>query len=235
MIDTQWLTRGNIVVHRTGCFFFACTNLADVEALLEQHTFVLDGRICNVRRCNRYTVPASANFDFTRLWIRVYGLPLGFLDPEWAVKTLELVELEETLDYDGDGLPEEPEFREFCNHSDYVASRRIHARMEAFEAQGRTVLYDPNNHNFYSNMVEGSQENFNTRNTRVNLIVLAQDFEYNDDSSGDSGNNDNDGADDNDDMDNENNDEGDDDVNDDDDEPPDFNQDDTDDSNSHSD
>uniref|UniRef100_A0A803MA65 DUF4283 domain-containing protein n=1 Tax=Chenopodium quinoa TaxID=63459 RepID=A0A803MA65_CHEQI len=47
----------------------------------------------------------------TRLWIRVYGLPLGFLDPEWAVKTLDLVGLVETLEYDGDGLPDEPEFR----------------------------------------------------------------------------------------------------------------------------
>uniref|UniRef100_A0A803MZF7 Reverse transcriptase zinc-binding domain-containing protein n=1 Tax=Chenopodium quinoa TaxID=63459 RepID=A0A803MZF7_CHEQI len=46
-----------------------------------------------------------------RLWIRVYDLPLGLLDPEWAVKTLDLVGLVETLDYDGDGLLEEPEFR----------------------------------------------------------------------------------------------------------------------------
>uniref|UniRef100_A0A803MX91 DUF4283 domain-containing protein n=1 Tax=Chenopodium quinoa TaxID=63459 RepID=A0A803MX91_CHEQI len=62
-------------------------------------------------RCNRYTVPASVNFDMNRLWIRVNGLPLGFLDPKWAVKTLDLVGLVETLEYDEDGLPDEPEFR----------------------------------------------------------------------------------------------------------------------------
>uniref|UniRef100_A0A803N8W7 DUF4283 domain-containing protein n=1 Tax=Chenopodium quinoa TaxID=63459 RepID=A0A803N8W7_CHEQI len=209
MVDTQWLTRGNIVVHRTGCYFiFACKHLADVEALLEQHTFVLDGRIRNVRRCNRYTVPANVNFDSTRLWIRVYGLPLGFLDPERAVKTLQLVGLVETLDYDGDGVPEEPEFREqvmvdlsktlipgcyipgefgliwiFFRFSNYVAARRIHARMEAFEAQGRTMLYDSSDRTFYSNMVEGSLENFITLNTRVNLLALAQNFEFTEESS----------------------------------------------------
>uniref|UniRef100_A0A803MRL9 DUF4283 domain-containing protein n=1 Tax=Chenopodium quinoa TaxID=63459 RepID=A0A803MRL9_CHEQI len=61
-------------------------------------------------RCNKYTVQASVNFDMTRLWIRVYGLPLGYLDPEWAFKTLDLIGLVETLEYDGDGLPDEPEF-----------------------------------------------------------------------------------------------------------------------------
>uniref|UniRef100_A0A803N6I9 Uncharacterized protein n=1 Tax=Chenopodium quinoa TaxID=63459 RepID=A0A803N6I9_CHEQI len=43
--------------------------------------------------------------------------------------------------------------KDFCRFSDYVAARRIHARLEAFEAQG------------------------------VNLLVLAQDFEYADSSS----------------------------------------------------
>uniref|UniRef100_A0A803N9U8 Zinc knuckle CX2CX4HX4C domain-containing protein n=1 Tax=Chenopodium quinoa TaxID=63459 RepID=A0A803N9U8_CHEQI len=79
---------------------------------LEQHSFVLDGRICNVLRCNRYTVPANVNFDLTRLWIRVYGLPFGLLNPEWAVETLKLVGFVETLECDGEGLPlDAPEFR----------------------------------------------------------------------------------------------------------------------------
>uniref|UniRef100_A0A803N8R1 DUF4283 domain-containing protein n=1 Tax=Chenopodium quinoa TaxID=63459 RepID=A0A803N8R1_CHEQI len=232
MVDTQWLTRGNIIVHRTGCYYvFACSHVADVEALLEQHSFVLDGRICNVGRCNRFTIPANVNFDITRLWVRVYGLPFGLLDLEWAFETLKLVGVVETLDYDGDGLPEEPEFRgqllvdlskplipgcfvpgefdplwvyfryegvflfckkcgvvghdkEFCHFSDYVAARRVHARLEEFEAQGYTVLFNPNNRPLYTNMIEGTQEVFSTRNTRVNLLVLAQDFEYEDSSSG---------------------------------------------------
>uniref|UniRef100_A0A803MM62 Reverse transcriptase zinc-binding domain-containing protein n=1 Tax=Chenopodium quinoa TaxID=63459 RepID=A0A803MM62_CHEQI len=231
MVDSQWLSRGNIVVHRTGCYYvFACSNLADVEALLEQHSFVLDGRICNIRRCNRYTVPANVKFDITRLWIRVYGLPLGILDPEWAVETLKLVGLVETLEYDSDGLPAEPELRgqvlvdlskplipgcfvpgdgaplwvyfryegvfmyykkcglvghfdDFCHSSDYVAARRITSHLEAVEAQGLTVLYNQNLRPFYTNMIEGLQDVFINRNTRVNLLVLAQDFEYDDGSS----------------------------------------------------
>uniref|UniRef100_A0A803N0U2 Reverse transcriptase zinc-binding domain-containing protein n=1 Tax=Chenopodium quinoa TaxID=63459 RepID=A0A803N0U2_CHEQI len=218
MVDSQWLSRGNIVVHRTGCYYiFACSNLADVEALLEQHTFVLDGRIGNIRRCNRYTVPANVNIYITRLWIRVYGLPLGLLDPEWAVETLKLVGVVETLEYDGDGLPTEPELRgvflfckkcclvghfsDFCHSLDYVAARRINARLEAFEDQGLTVLYNQNLRPFYTNMVEGTQDVFNNRNTRVNLLVLAQDFECNsEDSSGSDVVGD---EDDNDDMDND--------------------------------
>uniref|UniRef100_A0A803MKD0 CCHC-type domain-containing protein n=1 Tax=Chenopodium quinoa TaxID=63459 RepID=A0A803MKD0_CHEQI len=221
MVDSQWLSRGNIIVHRTGCYYvFACSNLADVEALLEQHNFVLDGRVCNVRRCNRYTVPTNVNFDMTRLWIRVYGLLFGLLDPTWAVETLKLIGLVETLECDDDGLPHDaPEFRgqvlvdlskplipgcfvlgefdpiwvyfryegvfmfckkcgmvghfrEFCHASDYVAARRIQSRMEAFEEQGLTVLYNPNNRPLYTNMVEGGN---NQPNGDVNAAATHGD------------------------------------------------------------
>uniref|UniRef100_A0A803MRB5 Uncharacterized protein n=1 Tax=Chenopodium quinoa TaxID=63459 RepID=A0A803MRB5_CHEQI len=92
MVDTQWLSR---------------------EALLEQHTFVLDGRIGDVRRCNRFTVPANVNFDMTRLYEGV----LTFCK-KWGCVG---------------------HYKEICICSDYVAARHVHSRMEAFESQDGTI------------------------------------------------------------------------------------------------
>lgn len=39
------------------------------------------------------------------------GLPLGFLDPKWALQCLHLLGYVEILEHDGLVLPVEPEFR----------------------------------------------------------------------------------------------------------------------------
>lgn len=63
-------------------FIFICSYPQDVEALLEVHTTVLDGRIMTFRRGGKGVVPDDLDFDRACLWIRVTELPLGRLDSE---------------------------------------------------------------------------------------------------------------------------------------------------------
>ncbi|KNA14740.1 hypothetical protein SOVF_104690 [Spinacia oleracea] len=110
--DSQWLKRGNITVRRIGCFFiFLCSHSQDVVALLEQHTTVLHGRIIIFRKGGIGLVLGELDFDQGCLWIRVTRLPLGRLDPGWAVQCLQHVGFVEKLNFQGSDLPNEPEYR----------------------------------------------------------------------------------------------------------------------------
>lgn len=92
-------------------FIFVCSHPQDVEALIEQHTTVMDGRIITFRRGGDDVVFEELDFDQGCLWIGVTGLPLGRLDPEWALQCFKHVGFVEKLDFQGNGLPDELEFR----------------------------------------------------------------------------------------------------------------------------
>ncbi|XP_056687311.1 uncharacterized protein [Spinacia oleracea] len=112
IVDTRWLKRDNITVHKTGLFFvFVCSHLRDIEALLEQRTSVIDGRIVSFLRGSRGTILPDLDFESAQLWIRIVGLPLGMLYPEWALECLRHVGNVDYFHVEGHGLPPEPEFR----------------------------------------------------------------------------------------------------------------------------
>lgn len=110
IVDSQWLKRDRIIVRRFDiyyCFFF--DHPRDVEALVEQYTTVMDGRIITFRGGSAIMVPAHENFDEASLWVRVCGLPFGFLDQQWVLEALHHVGYVEEID--PQGFLDEPEFR----------------------------------------------------------------------------------------------------------------------------
>lgn len=112
LVDSNWVKRENISVYRTGEFYvFVCSHQADVEALIELHSTIIDGRVITFRRGSVSTILANIDFSKAWLWIRVVGLPLGLLDPEWALKCLNLIGYVELMEQNGDVLPSTPEFR----------------------------------------------------------------------------------------------------------------------------
>lgn len=82
-----------------------------MQAILEQHTAIIDGRIITFRRGSRSMVATNENFDNATLWIRVCGLPMDYLDQDWALEALRHVGYVEQLDHDDQIYREEPEFR----------------------------------------------------------------------------------------------------------------------------
>lgn len=112
MVDSRWVKRETITVHRTGFYYvFVCSHQADVEALIELHSTIIDGRVITFRRGSVGAILDNFNFSNAWLWIRVVGLPLGLLDPEWALQCLRLLGYVETLEQNGEVLPINPEFR----------------------------------------------------------------------------------------------------------------------------
>lgn len=111
-VDSQWCKRDLITVIRRGKYFgFLCKHPRDVEAMLEQNTAIIDGRIITFRRGSRNLVPYHENFDNATLWVRVCGLPLDFLDREWALEALRHVGYVEELDEEDYAYHDEPEYR----------------------------------------------------------------------------------------------------------------------------
>lgn len=99
------------MVHRTGIYFiFQCHDPLDREAILQQHTTVIDGRIITFRGLEWYDVLHNINFNFARVWIRVFGLPVGYLSPEWPMQALSHVGYVEYVEHDGGEFPSKPEF-----------------------------------------------------------------------------------------------------------------------------
>ncbi|KAL2892688.1 Exocyst complex component SEC3 [Bienertia sinuspersici] len=83
MANTQWTTRRDIKIFKTSFYYiFECMHAMDKEAILHQHTVVFDGKLITFRKCDWYTVLSHLNFTTMRLWIRIFGLPLGFLNAQ---------------------------------------------------------------------------------------------------------------------------------------------------------
>ncbi|KAL2921188.1 putative protein MSS51-like protein mitochondrial [Bienertia sinuspersici] len=83
----------------------------DKEALLRAHTSILDGRVITFRGCDWYMVPSTLNFTTVCLWVRISGLPFGYLDPQWAQNILSYVGFVEIVQGLPHALPLNPKFR----------------------------------------------------------------------------------------------------------------------------
>lgn len=68
LVDSQWRTRARIEVKKISNYFiFYCLHDKDVQALIELHTTVIDGRILTLRRGHRDIVRREINFDIARI------------------------------------------------------------------------------------------------------------------------------------------------------------------------
>lgn len=85
-------------MYQTGPFYiFFCSHLADVEAILDLHTTVIDGRVINFQRCSSSTILDNISFENTELlWITCMGalgstcLPsIGFARPKVGIKRFQ--------------------------------------------------------------------------------------------------------------------------------------------------
>lgn len=56
-------------------------------------------------------MPQSIKFDFDLIWVRVSGLPLGYLSNSWVMQALRNVGLIDKMETQPFDLPKEPEFR----------------------------------------------------------------------------------------------------------------------------
>lgn len=89
LVNTQWYKRGSIEVQRTSHYYiFTFSQRADLEALPQQHTMIIDGRIITFRRCQWSMVPQSINLSFTRIWVRVSDLFIGYMSFVWIRQAL---------------------------------------------------------------------------------------------------------------------------------------------------
>ena len=79
-----------------------------MEALLQEHTTVIDGRIITFRACHWSIVPQGFNFHHASLWVRVAGIPLGYLSNAWAMQALRHVGFIETMPDETTDLPNDP-------------------------------------------------------------------------------------------------------------------------------
>lgn len=112
VVDVHWQTRASIEVKRISDYFiFFCSDERDVLALMKLHITFIDGRILTFRRGHRNLVPRDINFDMATMWVRVSGLSFAYLTPEWTLQTLKHVGHVLDLDFNGDGVPLETDFR----------------------------------------------------------------------------------------------------------------------------
>ncbi|KNA24931.1 hypothetical protein SOVF_011120 [Spinacia oleracea] len=92
IVRTRWVSRSDIRVHQFGSFFlFECRDRGDMEAIIRQHTAVVDGRLINFRKFDSLDSPDLINFNTTCLWVRVHGLPLPYLTEGWVRQIFEQV------------------------------------------------------------------------------------------------------------------------------------------------
>lgn len=112
IVRSRWVSREEIRVHQSGLYFlFECRDRGDMEAIIRQHTTIIHGRIINFRRFHRLDSPQQINFNTTRLWVRVHGLPLPYLTEGWARQIFQQVGYVEELDHEGGELPRSSELR----------------------------------------------------------------------------------------------------------------------------
>lgn len=62
LVKSQWYKRGSIEVQRIGDFFiFSCSQREDLQALIQQFSAIIDGRIITFRRCHWSVVTTSSH------------------------------------------------------------------------------------------------------------------------------------------------------------------------------
>ncbi|KAL2892998.1 hypothetical protein RDABS01_008907 [Bienertia sinuspersici] len=112
LINSQWEKRNPIRVSKTSIYYiFECMHPRDNEALIRIDTTVLDGKVITFRDCDWYTVPSHLNLSTMRFWVRISGLPFGYLDTQWAQNILGHVGLLKQFKGFLMCLPMNPEFR----------------------------------------------------------------------------------------------------------------------------
>lgn len=112
IINSQWLKKGSITVHKTGDILSSkFSQSLHLDALLQQHTIIFDGRIITFYRCHVSVVPCNINFGVARTWVQVVGILLGYLSSAWAMQALRYVGFVEEMEESQGVLPTEPEFR----------------------------------------------------------------------------------------------------------------------------
>lgn len=92
-------------------YIFTCRHRVDVEALLQEHTTIIGGRIITFWECHWSIVPQSINFHHACFWVRVVGLPLGYLSNAWPMQALRHVGFIESIPDETMDLPKDPIFR----------------------------------------------------------------------------------------------------------------------------
>ncbi|KNA07416.1 hypothetical protein SOVF_172060 [Spinacia oleracea] len=108
-VATQWTSRDTIIVRKQGKYYcFFCEHPRDVQALVEQHTTIIDGQIITFRKGEGHMVPSQENFDYATLWVRVCGMPFDFLHQEWAIEALRHVGYVEEIDDGEHAFHDEP-------------------------------------------------------------------------------------------------------------------------------
>uniref|UniRef100_A0A803NET4 DUF4283 domain-containing protein n=1 Tax=Chenopodium quinoa TaxID=63459 RepID=A0A803NET4_CHEQI len=143
-----------------------------MEGLLRQYTTTFDGRLINLRRYDATLIPQQINFSTSRIWVRVYGLPLPFLTEAWARRIfVHLGYLDQLEPITNGRLPQIAELRALMvidmtqplipgfyipiegGRVIWVYFRRLSRRLEAVERDGLRVLHGPLDYPYYTNFI----------------------------------------------------------------------------------
>uniref|UniRef100_A0A803LSV0 FHA domain-containing protein n=1 Tax=Chenopodium quinoa TaxID=63459 RepID=A0A803LSV0_CHEQI len=202
IVNQRWVSRAHVRVHRTGNYYiFECIEPHELDGLVRQCTSTFEGRLINLRRYEANLIPQQINFNTSRIWVRVYVLPLQFLTEAWARRIFcHLGYLDQLEPIPNGRLPERAELRArmmidislplipgcYIPLSDGrviwvyfrlridVAARRLFRRLAAVERDGLWVLHGPLDYPYYTNYVQGFPNIFRHRNLAVNLTWLEE-------------------------------------------------------------